>query len=162
MVYVVPSIFDFDSKHNFFRQEIKQMKRVGGYESIRTVVNRKRILDIRRMLWPNERTFIRRLEGKIEVTFADEWGYDAGGLTIEWFTEIAKQMFNHNLGMFKLSNSGSTYYLNPKSYIHNEHLEYFKFIGRIIGKTLLEEQYIEYFFVKALYNKRVISWYLLS
>ena len=74
---------------------------------------------------------------KIEVTFTDEWGYDARRLTIEWFIEIAKQMFNPNLGMFKLSDSVSTYYLNPKSYIQNEHLEYFKFIGRIIDKALL-------------------------
>ena len=76
-------------------------------------------------------------KGKIEVTFDDEWGYDVVGFTREWFTEITKKMFNPNLGMFKLSDSVSTYYLNPKSYIHNEYLEYFKFIGRIIDKALL-------------------------
>lgn len=153
MIYVVPSIFDFDNRHNFFRQEIKRLKRVGGHEHIRIVVNRNRMFRI----FEDSYDQMHRLSpedwnGKIEVTFADERGYDAGGLTREWFTEIAKQMFDTNLGMFRLSDSGSTYYLNPRSYIQNEHLEYFKFIGRIIGKALLEEQYIECSFVKALYK----------
>ena len=122
------------------------MKQAGGHESIRIVVDRNRFFRIFEEsydqingLSPEE------WKGNIEVTFADERGYDAEGLTREWFTEIAKQMF-------KLSDSGSTYYLNPKSYIHNEHLEYFKFIRWIIGKALLEEQYIECSFVKALYK----------
>ena len=140
MIYVVPSIFYFDNKHNFFRQEIKRMKRVGGHESIRTVANMNRMFRIfEESYYQMNGLSPEDWKGKIEVTFADERGYDVWGLTREWFTEIAKQMFNPNLGMFKLSDSSSAYYLNPKSYIQNEHLEYFKFIGRIIGKSSLEE-----------------------
>lgn len=144
MIYVVPQIFDFDNKHHFFRQELKRMKRNEGQDAIRIVVNRNRMFRIFEESYDQMNAFTpEEWKGKLEVSFAEERGYDAGGLTREWFTEISKQMFNPNLGMFKLSDSGSTYYPNPRSYIQNEHLAYFKFIGRIIGKALLEEQYIE-------------------
>jgi len=44
-----------------------------------------------------------------------ERGIDAGGLTREWYCEISKQMLHPNLGMFKLADSGVTYYPDPKS-----------------------------------------------
>jgi len=153
MIYVVPEIFDFDNKHHFFRQEIKKMKRTGAYDAIRIAVNRTHIFRIFEESFEQMNGFSpEEWKGKLEITFANERGQDAGGLTREWFTEISKQMFNPNLGMFKLSDTGSTYYPNPKSYIQNEHLQYFRFIGRIIGKALLEEQYIECSFVKVLYK----------
>ena len=61
-------------------------------------------------------------------------------------------MLNPNLGMFKLADSGVTYYPNPNSYVHTHHTSYFRFIGKIIAKAILEEQYIECSFVKALYK----------
>jgi hypothetical protein len=153
VIYVVPTLLDFDNKHHFFRQEIKRMKRLNHYDSIRIAVNRNKMFRIfeesyeqMNHLSPEE------WKGKIEVTFVDERGHDAGGLTREWFTEISKQMLDPNLGIFKLSDSGSTYYPNPRSYIQGDHIAFFKFIGRIIGKSLLEEQYIECTFVKALYK----------
>jgi len=92
------------------------------------------------------------LLGELHIQFVGERGQDAGGLRREWFTELSNQMFNPNLGIFKLADSGVTYYPNPHSSIQEAHLDYFKFIGRIIGKAILEENYIECSFVKALYK----------
>jgi E3 ubiquitin-protein ligase HUWE1 len=50
------------------------------------------------------------------------------------------------------SNAGSTYYPNPKSTVHTEYLSLFKFIGRIVGKALYEQQLLDCYFVKALYK----------
>jgi E3 ubiquitin-protein ligase HUWE1 len=61
-------------------------------------------------------------------------------------------MFNPNYSLFVLSSAGSTYYPNPKSYVEKEHLKYFKFIGRIIGKALFDECLLECYFVKTLYK----------
>jgi hypothetical protein len=104
VIYVVPEIFDFDNKHHFFRQEIKKIKKVGAYDALRIGVNRDRAFrifqdsyDQMNGLTPEE------WRGKLEITFAGERGQDAGGLTREWFTEVSKQMFNPNLGIFKLS-----------------------------------------------------------
>lgn len=54
--------------------------------------------------------------------------------------------------LFVLSSNGSTYTPNPKSGIEKDHLKYFKFIGRVIGKALLDECLLECYFVKAFYK----------
>ena len=153
MIYVVPHIFDFDNKHHFFRQEIKRMKRAHGYNPLRIDCKRDNFVKIFQTSYDQINALSPEdWKGKLEVTFIGERGQDAGGLTREWFTEISKQMFNPNLGIFKLSDSGSTYYPNPKSFIQNNHTSYFKFIGRILGKALLEEQYITCSFLTVLYK----------
>ena len=81
-----------------------------------------------------------------------ERGQDAGGLTRDFFVELSREMFNPNYSLFTLSSSGSTYYPDPKSHQDKDHLRYFKFIGRIIGKALLDECLLECYFVKSLYK----------
>jgi E3 ubiquitin-protein ligase HUWE1 len=61
-------------------------------------------------------------------------------------------MFNPGYSLFILSSSGSTYYPNPKSQVEPDHLKYFKFIGRMIGKALFDECLLECYFVKSLYK----------
>jgi hypothetical protein len=48
-------------------------------------------------------------------------------------------MFNPDFGIFKLADSGVTYYPDPKSNIHQHHENYFKFIGRIVAKAIMDE-----------------------
>jgi len=80
---------------------------------------------------------VRELEGRIQVSFINEPGYDAGGLKREWFLVVSREIFNQNYCLFEKSSSGSTYQPNPKSYVNPDHLNYFKFIGRFIGKALV-------------------------
>lgn len=61
-------------------------------------------------------------------------------------------MFNPHYSLFILSSAGSTYYPNPRSNVEVDHLRYFKFIGRIIGKALFDECLLECYFVKSLYK----------
>lgn len=61
-------------------------------------------------------------------------------------------MFNPMYSLFVLSSSGSTYYPNPKSHIQADHLRYFKFIGRVVGKALFEDCLLECYFVKSFYK----------
>mmetsp|Transcript_22041 Transcript_22041/g.16443 ORF Transcript_22041/g.16443 Transcript_22041/m.16443 type:complete len:192 (+) Transcript_22041:895-1470(+) len=93
-----------------------------------------------------------QLKNRLRIQFMGEPGQDAGGLTREFYTELSREMFNPNYSLFILSSSGSTYYPNPKSGIQRDHLLYFKFIGRILGKALLDEQYLDCHFVKTLYK----------
>ena len=41
---------------------------------------------------------------------------------------------------------------NPKSYIQTDHIRYFKFIGRVIGKALFEGCLLECYFVRSIYK----------
>jgi E3 ubiquitin-protein ligase HUWE1 len=92
------------------------------------------------------------MKNRLHISFINERGQDAGGLTRDFFIELSRQMFNPNYSLFNLSSSGSTYYPNPKSYVEKDHLKYFKFIGRVIGKALFDECLLECYFVKTLYK----------
>lgn len=92
------------------------------------------------------------MKGRLHIQFTGERGQDAGGLTRDFFIELSREMFNPNYSLFNLSSSGSTYYPNPKSYVEVDHLRYFQFIGRIIGKALFDECLLECYFVKSLYK----------
>lgn len=55
-------------------------------------------------------------------------GIDAGGLTREWYSILAKEIFNANYALFKAGADGVTYQPNPLSQINPDHLAYFKFV----------------------------------
>lgn len=82
----------------------------------------------------------------------DEQGYDAGGLTREWLLCLSREIFNPNYGLFEPSSSGNTYQPNPKSYVNPDHLQYFKFIGRFVGKALAENELVDAYFTRAFYK----------
>lgn len=93
------------------------------------------------------------MKGKLNIHFIGEEGADAGGLTREWFLLLSKEMFNPDIGLFKLSANGDTYQPNPKSaFIDSNHLNYFQFIGRIIGKALHDGCMLDCFFTRSFYK----------
>ena len=58
-----------------------------------------------------------------------------GGLTREWITLLAEEMFNPNKGLFILSSNKVAVQPNPFSFIVPNHLNIFKFIGNFIGRV---------------------------
>ena len=88
----------------------------------------------------------------LRLTFEEEAGVDEGGLTKEWFTLLSKHMFNEDMALFLKGSTGSTYFPNPKSVIQVDHLDLFEFIGKFVGKALVEQQLLECYFVKAFYK----------
>ncbi|CAB4044032.1 E3 ubiquitin- ligase NEDD4-like, partial [Paramuricea clavata] len=72
------------------------------------------------------------------VIFDGEVGLDYGGVQREWFYLLSKEVFNPYYGLFEYSaNDTYTLQINPNSGLCNEeHLKYFKFIGRIAGMAV--------------------------
>jgi len=78
---------------------------------------------------------------RVEIMFVDafgvlEPGVDGGGLFKEFLTEISKQAFQPNAGMWEES---STHQLFPRPGHYTEEeqqLELYLFLGQIIGKAL--------------------------
>lgn len=147
----MPNLLDFENKRVYFRKELQKLRR-GQYQgSVELFIRRDNIFrDSYEQLSkrnPDE------LKARFHVNFNGERGQDAGGLTRDFFIELSREMFNPNYSLFTLSSSGATYYPNPKSHIiGSDHLNYFKFIGRIIGKAIFDECLLECYFVKALYK----------
>lgn len=95
------------------------------------------------------------LKGNLNVEFINEKGVDAGGLTRDYFIELSRAMFNPNYSLFKLSSNGVSYYPNDQSFVNPDHLNFFKFIGRVIGKALFDGHLLECYFSKPLYKMMV-------
>ncbi|KAH9311826.1 hypothetical protein KI387_026861, partial [Taxus chinensis] len=83
------------------------------------------------------------LRGMIRVTFVNEFGVeepgvDGGGIFKDFMENITKTAFDIQYGLFK-ETSDHLLYPNPASgTIHAEHLQYFEFLGKILGKAMFE------------------------
>lgn len=93
-----------------------------------------------------------QLKGRLRIQFEGEEGIDAGGLTREWFVILSKEIFNPNYCLFLPSQSGNTFQPNPNSYINNQDKQYFKFVGRIVGKALFDGHMLEAYFTRSFYK----------
>jgi len=76
----------------------------------------------------------------------------------DFFYQISQEIGNPNYSLFKYSSTNSyELEINPMSSINPEHLNYFRFIGRIMGLAILHKQYLpvnfSFLFYKKLLNK---------
>ena len=95
--------------------------------------------------------------GKLSIRFTGEEGVDAGGVTREWFQAMSRQMFNGDYALFiPVASDRTTFHPSTLSYINEEHLRYFKVVGRIIGKALYEGRALDCHFSRAVY-KRILG-----
>ncbi|CAG9536021.1 unnamed protein product [Cercopithifilaria johnstoni] len=151
----MPKLLDFDVKRIYFRKQMQKIdERVRG-EDVAVRIRRSHLFsDSFRELF--------RLRGpewkaRFYIIFEGEEGQDAGGLLREWFSIITREIFNPNYALFITSPGDRvTYMINKTSYINPEHLEYFKFVGRIIAKAIYENKLLECYFTRAFY-KHILS-----
>ncbi|KAL1664383.1 HECT-domain-containing protein [Schizophyllum commune] len=83
------------------------------------------------------------LKAPLEITFIDQFGepeagIDGGGLFKEFFTSLCKEVFDTDRGLW-LANKKNELYPNPHAYATESHsLNWYRFIGRILGKAMYE------------------------
>jgi len=95
------------------------------------------------------------LKKRLKIRYIGEEGIDAGGLLRDFFYQMSKEIGNPNYSLFKYSRDNSyELEINPFSSIadHN-HLQYFRFIGRIIGLAIFNKQYLPVSFTLPLYKR---------
>ncbi|KAJ3115576.1 hypothetical protein HDU96_000400 [Phlyctochytrium bullatum] len=93
------------------------------------------------------------LKKRFMVKFHGEDGLDYGGLSREFFFLMSKEMFNPFYCLFEYSAHDTyTLQINPHSGINPEHLNYFKFIGRVVGLGIFHQRFLDAFFVSAFYK----------
>ncbi|KAJ3176920.1 hypothetical protein HK101_010335 [Irineochytrium annulatum] len=93
------------------------------------------------------------LKKRFMVKFHGEDGLDYGGLSREFFFLMSKEMFNPFYCLFEYSAHDTyTLQINPHSAINPEHLNYFKFIGRVVGLAIYHQRFLDAFFISAFYK----------
>jgi len=146
-----PQCLDFDNKRHHFRQRLKALRGDLRYESIRIHVRRQEVfMDSYHQLRMRSGE---EMKGKMTVQFVGEEGVDAGGVTREWFGILAREIFNPMYGLFQpAGGKQSTFHPNPMSYVNPDHLSFFTFIGRIVGKALYDNVTLEAYFTRSFYK----------
>lgn len=152
-------VLEFDNKRNYFSRKLHHRGSTDvrhTYPPLQLSIRRSEVfLDSYKSLYFKSGDEVKY--GKLSIRFHGEEGVDAGGVTREWFQVLAKQMFNPDYALFNpVASDRTTFHPNPHSAINPEHLSFFKFIGRIIGKALYEGRVLDCHFSRAVY-KRILS-----
>ena len=153
-----PKVLEFDNKRNYFTRRLHSRGGEARHPQppLQLSVRRDHVFhDSFRSL--HYRTPEEMKYGKLSIRFHGEEGVDAGGVTREWFQVMSRQMFNPDYALFiPVASDRTTFHPNKLSHINEEHLMFFKFIGRVIGKALYEGRALDCHFSRAVY-KRILG-----
>ncbi|KAL8688982.1 MAG: hypothetical protein Q9218_005238 [Villophora microphyllina] len=153
-----PKVLEFDNKRSYFNRRLRSRGSEARHPqpAIQLQVRRDQVfLDSYKYMHFKSGDEIKY--GKVNVRFHGEEGVDAGGVSREWFQVLARQMFNPDYALFvPVASDRTTFHPNKLSKINDEHLEFFKFIGRIIGKAMYEGRALDCHFSRAVY-KRILG-----
>lgn len=146
----------FDNKRTYFHSSMKRLRQAalrnhgGGSSSVRIPVRRDHIFeDSYYALRMRSGTELRR---KLHISFTGEEGIDAGGVTREWYMILAREMFNPNYVLFTSAADSPTFQPNPLSYVNKDHLSYFEFVGKVLGKAVADGQLLDAHFTRSFYK----------
>ncbi|XP_014290363.1 ubiquitin-protein ligase E3B [Halyomorpha halys] len=144
----MPHIIPHSERVQLFRKNVANEKAVLGLtesacaaaHSTLITIHRKRIVeDGYRQLAALP---AQSLKGVIRVRFIneqglDEAGIDQDGVFKEFLEETIKRVFDPSLNLFKAT-SEERLYPSPTSHVHENHLQLFEFVGRMLGKAVYE------------------------
>ncbi|XP_064393564.1 NEDD4-like E3 ubiquitin-protein ligase WWP2 [Halichondria panicea] len=94
------------------------------------------------------------LRRRLYVVFRGEEGLDYGGPAREWFFMLSHQMLNPMYCLFEYAGGNNyTLQINPASGVNPEHLQYFKFVGRVIAMAMYHGKFIDNSFSMPFYKQ---------
>ncbi|KAM9410077.1 E3 ubiquitin-protein ligase NEDD4-like isoform 3-T3 [Pholidichthys leucotaenia] len=147
----VPYSRDYKQKYEYFRKKLKKPADIPNRFEMK--LRRNAVLEdsYRRILSVKKPDL---LKARLWVEFEGEKGLDYGGVAREWFFLMSKEMFNPYYGLFEYSATDNyTLQINPNSGLCNEdHLTYFKFIGRVAGMAVYHGKLLDAFFIRPFYK----------
>mmetsp|Transcript_15059 Transcript_15059/g.17314 ORF Transcript_15059/g.17314 Transcript_15059/m.17314 type:complete len:1644 (+) Transcript_15059:440-5371(+) len=146
------AILDFDVKRQWFKTQIRRLRQQASrrHGSLRLGIRRKHVFaDAYHQLRLRN---AEEMRSRLHITFRNEEGVDAGGLSREFFGILAKEMFNPNYALFTSTEDGCTFQPNQNSSINPDHLSYFRFVGRIVGKAVADGFLLDAHFTRSLYK----------
>ncbi|KAK4307580.1 hypothetical protein Pmani_020663 [Petrolisthes manimaculis] len=147
----IPYSRDYKQKYEYFKNRLPKPTNVPNKFDIK--VKRNNILeDSFAIIGQVSRVDL--LRTKLWIEFEGEVGLDYGGVAREFFFLLSKEMFNPYYGLFEYSATDNyTLQINPYSGMCNEeHLRYFKFIGRVAGMAVFHGKLLDAFFIRPFYK----------
>jgi E3 ubiquitin-protein ligase NEDD4 len=140
---------DFQRKLTYFRSQPEMRLRKG---KVNIDIRRESVLEDsfeRIMKLSGE-----ELKQRLNIRFDGEEGLDYGGVAREFFFLLSHEVFSPAYCLFEYSSHANyTLQISPRSNINPEHLEYFRFIGRLIGLAIFHQKFVDAFFVSSFYKQ---------
>jgi E3 ubiquitin-protein ligase NEDD4 len=150
---VVPYSRNYKIKYENFRNQLSHKKPENLPRMFEIPVRRNHIFEDshRAIMTCKNRD---HLKTRLWVKFEAEVGLDYGGVSREWFFLLSHEMFNPYYGLFEYAASDNyTLQINPDSGQCNEHhLQYFKFVGRILAMAIYHQRLIDGYFIRPMYK----------
>jgi len=147
-----------EEKTRWFENLCGQLTRTWDDGHIKLVVRRGSLLqDSVEAIMSLSRDDLRK---RWRFEFVAEPGIDAGGLTREWFELVSEELFDPNCGLWLNSSQNQMcMVINPASNCAcpDDHLVYFRFLGRVIGRALFDQQVIKGHMIRHIY-KHLLGW----
>ncbi|KAJ8029306.1 E3 ubiquitin-protein ligase NEDD4 [Holothuria leucospilota] len=150
----VPYSRDYKKKYDFFKLRLKKPSNIPNKFELK--LSRGNILeDSYRGIIVVKNADL--LKARLWIEFLGEVGLDYGGVAREWFFLLSREMFNPYYGLFEYSAMDNyTLQINPNSGLCNEdHLSYFKFIGRVAGMAVYHGKLLDAFFIRPFYKMMI-------
>lgn len=147
----------FQHKEAWFRQQIAKLQVPWEDGHIKINVRRENLLED--SMEATESITQADMRKIFRFEFISEPGVDAGGVAREWFQLVSDTLFNPDFALWSYSSINQMcMQINPSSGIANdEHLRYFHFTGRLLGKALFDRQIVAGHLVRPLY-KHLLGW----
>ena len=156
-----PTLLDFDNKRDYFRQRVHPGNRRDRYRhpdinlSVRRDAVFQESFNIFKPMKGDE------LKGRLNVRFDGEEGIDAGGVMRDWYSAMARAICNPDYALFTISGDGSFQPNRHSGVLNPDHIDFFKFCGRVIAKAIYDGALMEVHFTRAVYKRMVdkkVSW----
>ncbi|XP_061661076.1 E3 ubiquitin-protein ligase HECW1 isoform X2 [Syngnathoides biaculeatus] len=143
---------DFEAKLRNFYRKLEAKGYGQGPGKIKLLVRREHLLEgTFNQVMAYSRKELQR--NKLYVTFLGEEGLDYSGPSREFFFLLSQELFNPYYGLFEYSaNDTYTVQISPMSAFVENHLEWFRFSGRILGLALIHQYLLDAFFTRPFYK----------
>lgn len=129
-----PELMNFKIRSSFFRKKMKDKINRNFTTELNIDMNNLFSTSFISLKNKNPEQLLR----PIYINLTNSRVIDQGGVRREWFTKLAKEIFNQNYALFDSSEKNKSYQPSNNSYIHPNHLEYFEFAGKFIARALIE------------------------
>ncbi|XP_035383719.1 E3 ubiquitin-protein ligase HECW1 [Electrophorus electricus] len=143
---------DFEAKLRNFYRKLEAKGYGQGPGKIKLIVRRDHLLEgTFNQVMAYSRKELQR--NKLYITFVGEEGLDYSGPSREFFFLLSQELFNPYYGLFEYSaNDTYTVQISPMSAFVENHLEWFRFSGRILGLALIHQYLLDAFFTRPFYK----------
>ncbi|XP_049867393.1 uncharacterized protein LOC126367741 isoform X2 [Pectinophora gossypiella] len=147
-----PQRRDFEAKLRAFYRKLESKGYGQGPGKLKLHIRREHLLEdaFRRIMSCGKKEL---QKGKLCVIWDGEEGLDYGGPSREFFFLLSRELFNPYYGLFEYSaNDTYTVHVSPMSAFVDNHHEWFRFSGRVLGLALVHGYLLEAWFTRALYR----------